>query len=91
MAYNDWNNDGKIDSTDDFFEYDMYGNLNHGYYSGRGISTFGAICATVISFVIAAGILGQTELDGILLVIAFVFLFAIIGTGIALLFDKIGL
>ena len=91
MPYTDWNNDGKIDNADDFIEYDMYGNSNHGYSSGGGISTFGAICAAVISFVISACILGATELTGGLLVIAFVFLVAVIGTVIAILFDKLGL
>lgn len=63
MALYDWNGDGKKDFKDEFIEYQVYeqsadnsyGN-NHMSRNGGGISTFGAIVATVGGLFLAAAI-----------------------------------
>ena len=58
MAFQDWNNDGKKDFTDDFMEYQIYkdstSNNNYTPLSGGGISTFGAIVASIGGLFLAA-------------------------------------
>ena len=58
MAFFDWNHDGKKDFTDDFIEYQVYKNTtnkqNYTPRSGGGISTFGAIVATIGGLLLAA-------------------------------------
>lgn len=58
MALHDWNNDGKKDFTDDFIEYQIYisSTSNKSNYTPRsnGISTFGAIVATIGGLFLAA-------------------------------------
>jgi len=60
MAFHDWNNDGKNDFADDFIEYQIYKqstNKNNYTPHGGGISTFGAIVATVGGLFLGAGII----------------------------------
>lgn len=61
MAFYDWNRDGKKDFIDDFIEYQIYkestGNNNYTPRSGGGISTFGAIVATIGGLFLVAGII----------------------------------
>ena len=60
MAFHDWDHDGKKNFTDDFFEYQIYkdstSNNNYTPHSGGGISTFGAIVATIGGLFLAAAI-----------------------------------
>lgn len=61
MALYDWNNDGKMDSADDFIEYNIYkdctNNSNYTPRRSNGISTFGAIVATIGGLFLAAFII----------------------------------
>ena len=89
MAFYDWNGDGKKDFTDDFIEYQVYKqstskNTNNDYTprSGGGISTFGAIVATVGGLFLAAAIvslLGGGEDTSVLITIV---LWIICGLGL---------
>ena len=96
MAFYDWNGDGKKDLVDDCIEYTIYKNSTenkkNNYSNGGGISTFGAICGTIITLVIAGGILMNIcpDIEGFPFIIMMVILCAIIGGGIAWLFDKVG-
>lgn len=58
MVFQDWNNDGKKDFTDDFMEYQIYkDSTNNNNYTPRrsgGISTFGAIVASIGGLFLAA-------------------------------------
>ena len=60
MAFHDWNHDGKKDFTDDFIEYQIYkqstSNSNYTPRNSGGISTFGAIVATIGGLFLAAAI-----------------------------------
>lgn len=60
MAFHDWNHDCKKDFADDFIEYQIYkqskSNSNYTPRSGGGISTFGAIVATIGGLVLATAI-----------------------------------
>ena len=58
MSLYDWNHDGKKDLTDDLIEYQIYQNSigsdrnYHAPSSNRnGMSTFGAVICTILSFV----------------------------------------
>ena len=58
MSLYDWNHDGKKDLTDDLIEYQIYQNSvgsNKNYHSlssnRNGMSTFGAVICTILSFV----------------------------------------
>lgn len=61
MAMYDWNHDGNKDFSDDYIEYQIYeDSTNKKNYSPRrsgGISTIGAIVATVGGLFIAVAIL----------------------------------
>jgi len=61
MATHDWNHDGKVDSKDDFMEYqvfsDVMGEENKYSYTPRrskGISTFGAFVSMIAGFILQA-------------------------------------
>ena len=94
MAFRDWNHDGKKDFTDDFIECQIYkhskDNSNYTPRSGSGISTFGAIVATIGGLFLAAAIvalLGGGEDTPVLITII---LWIVCGTGLSLWFDKAG-
>ena len=94
MAFYDWNNDGKKDFTDDYIEYQIYkdstSNSNYTPRSGRGISTFGAIVATVGGLFLAAAIValfGGGEDTPVLITII---LWIVCGLGLAAWFDNEG-
>ena len=65
MAFHDWNNNGKKDIADDFIEYQMYkqstSNSNYTPRSSGGISTFGAIAATIGGLFLAAARISVRE------------------------------
>lgn len=94
MAFHDWNHDGKKDFTDDFIEYQIYkqskGNSSYTPRSGGGISTFGAIIATIGGLFLAAAIvalLGGGEDTPVLITII---LWIVFGMGLSVWFDKVG-
>ena len=97
MAFYDWNGDGKKNFTDDFIEYQVYKqstskNTNNDYTprSGGGISTFGAIVATVGGLFLAAAIvalLGGGEDTPVLITIV---LWIICGSGLGAGFEYVG-
>lgn len=94
MAFYDWNHDGKKDLTDDYIEYQIYkkstSDSSHVSRGGSGISTFGAIVATVGGLFLAAGIIalfGGGENTPVLLT---VILWIICGAGLSVWFDNIG-
>lgn len=94
MAFHDWNHDGKKDFADDFIEYQIYkqskGNSSYTPRSGGGISTFGAIVATIGGLFLAAAIvalLGGGEDTPVLITII---LWIVCGTGLSVWFDKVG-
>lgn len=94
MALYDWNGDGKKDFTDDFIEYQIYkqstskkSNNNYTPRSGGGISTFGAIAATVGGLFLAAAIValfGGGENTPVFIAIV---LWIICGFGLSAWFD----
>lgn len=95
MAFYDWNHDGKKDFTDDFIEYHIYkdstSNNNYIPRSGGGISTFGAIVATIGGLFLAAAIvalLGGGEDTPVLITII---LWIVCGAGLSVWFDNVGL
>lgn len=96
MAFYDWNQDGKKDLIDDYIEYNIYKqstgkNSNNGYTpSGRGISTFGAIVATIGGLFLAATIVALFGGGENTPVIITIILWIICGTGLSVWFDKIG-
>lgn len=51
MALYDWNHDGKKDLTDDLIEYQIYQNSIGSDSNRNGMSTFGAVICTILSFV----------------------------------------
>lgn len=94
MAFFDWNHDGKKDFTDDFIEYQIYknttGKQNYTPRSGGGISTFGAIAATVGGLLLAAviiALLGGGENTPVAITII---LWIVCGAGLSVWFDNIG-
>ena len=94
MAFHDWNHDGKKDFTDDFIEYQIYkqstSNSNYTPRSGGGISTFGAIVATIGGLFLAAAIvalLGGGEDTPVLITII---LWIVCGAGLSVWFDNVG-
>lgn len=92
MAFIDWNNDGKKDIADDFIEYQIYrqSTRNSNYIPSRGISTFGAIVATIGGLFLAAAIialLGGGEDTPVFIAII---LWIICGAGLGVWFDNNG-
>lgn len=96
MAFFDWNHDGKKDFTDDYIEYQIYKNStensndNYTPSHGNGISTFGAIVATIGGLLLAAAIvalLGGGEDTPVLITII---LWIICGSGLGVWFENIG-
>lgn len=96
MAFYDWNGDGKRDSADNYIEYQIYKhstdkNINNGYSSGKnGISTIGAIMATIGGFFGACAILTLFGGGDDISVIGVIILWAICGSGLGVWFEKIG-
>lgn len=94
MAFHDWNHDGKKDFTDNFIEYQIYkqstNNSHHTPHSG-GISTFGAIVATVGGLFLGAGVIallgGGEDTPVILTIILWIICSAVLGVW----FDEKGL
>lgn len=89
MAHYDWNHDGKMDFRDDFIEYEEFmSDSNYTPKSGGGISTFGAILATVgglfLAIVILALLGGGENTPASLIII----MWWICGTGLSLWFKK---
>lgn len=96
MALYDWNGDGKRDSADNYIEYQIYKsstgkNSNNGYTSGgNGISTIGAIIATIGGFFGACAILALLGSGDDISVIVVIILWTICGTGLCAWFEKMG-
>lgn len=92
MSFYDWNNDGKKDVADDFIEYELYtqSTQDSNNSSGGGVSNFGAGAGVILTILITAYIIGSSDLEGIPLAIVFFVLCAVIGGGIAWIFNKIG-
>lgn len=94
MAFYDWNNDGKKDFADDYIEYQIYNqsasSSNYTPRSGRGISTIGAIVATIGGLFLAAAIialLGGGEDTPVLITII---LWIVCSAGLGVWFDNEG-
>ena len=94
MAFYDWNHDGKKDLMDDYIEYRIYkkstGDSSHVSRGGSGISTFGAIVATIGGLFLAAAIValfGGGEDTSVFITII---LWVICGAGLSTWFDSIG-
>lgn len=93
MAFHDWNHDGKKNFTDDFFEYQIYkdstSNNNYTPCSGGGISTFGAIVATIGGLFLAVAVvalLGGEDTPVLITII----LWIVCGAGLSVWFDNVG-
>lgn len=72
MAFHDWNHDGQKDWKDNAIEYQLLKNMrkDKSEYtprrsSGGGMSTFGAILATIAAFFITIFILSLFSKDGV--------------------------
>ena len=94
MAFRDWNHDGRKDFADDYIEDQIYkksiSNSNYTSRSGGGISTFGAIVATIGGLFLAAAIvalLGGGEDTPVLITII---LWIACSAGISVWFDNVG-
>ena len=95
MAMYDWNGNGKRnDMADNFIEYQIYkqstSNSNYTPRNGGGISTFGAIVATIGGLFLAAAIvalLGGGEDTPVLITII---LWIVCGAGLSVWFDNVG-
>ena len=94
MAFHVWNHDGKKNFTDDFIEYQINkkstSNSNYTPHTGGGISTFGAIVATIGGLFLAAAIvalLGGGEDTPVLITII---LWIVCGAGLSVWFDNVG-
>ena len=95
MSLYDWNSDGKKNVTDDFIEYQIYkqstsknSNNNYTPRSGGGISTIGAIVATVGGLFLAAAIVaifGGGEDTPVFITIV---LWIVCGSGLGVWFDR---
>lgn len=94
MAMYDWNHDGKKDFTDDLIEYQIYkqSNNSNNYTpsSGGGISTFGAIVATIGGLFLAVGIIALLGGGENTPVIFTIILWIVCGAGLSVWFDNIG-
>ena len=96
MAFYDWNSDGKRDSADNYIEYQIYKNStgknsNNSYTPSRkGISTIGAIVATIGGLFVACAILALLGGGKDTSVIVIIIMWAICGTGLCAWFDNIG-
>lgn len=96
MAFYDWNQDGKKDLMDDYIEYNIYEqvtgeNTNNGYTPrGNGISTFGAIVATIGGLFLAAAILALLGGGEDTPMVVTIILWIVCGIGLSLWFDKVG-
>lgn len=94
MALHDWNHNGKKDFTDNYIDYQIYkdstSNNNYTPRNGNGISTFGAVAATIGGLFLAAAIvalLGGGEDTSVLITII---LWIVCGAGLNVWFDSIG-
>ena len=100
MAMYDWNGNGKKDMADDFIEYNIYKECtgkheDTGYYRSShkgGISTFGAILATILGLVVQAVIyyifgVNVEDVPVVLIVILWIGFSAVIGN----IFDNHGI
>ena len=94
MAFHDWNHDGKKDFTDDFIEYQIYkqstSNSNYTPRNSGGISTFGAIVATIGGLFLAAAILALLGGGEDIPVLITIFLWIVCGAGLGVWFDNVG-
>ena len=90
----DWNQNGKKDFTDDYIEYQIYkkstSNSNYTPRSGGGISTFGAIVATIGGLFLAAAILALLGGGEDIPVLITIFLWIVCGAGLGVWFDNVG-
>jgi len=93
MAFYDWNNDGKKDFTDDIIEYQIYkhstSNSNYTPHR-RGISTFGAIVATIGGLFLGAGILALLGGGEGTPVFITIIMWLVCSTGLGMWFDNEG-
>lgn len=94
MAFYDWNHDGENDYKDEFIEYQNFNesdkDSNYIPRRGGGISTLGAIVATVGGLFLASFIVvlfGGGEDTPVLLTII---VWILCGTGLSMWFDKVG-
>ena len=94
MSFYDWDNDGDKDFVDDFIEYQIYQDCtdfnNNTSYNGGGISTIGAIIATVGGLFLSAAILALLGCGENTPVLFIIILWIICGAVLANWFDKIG-
>ena len=94
MSMYDWNHDGKKDFKDDFIEYQAYksstDNSNITPRSGGGISTFGAVVATIGGLFLAAAIVALFGGEKDTPVIITVILWIVCGAGLSVWFDNVG-
>ena len=94
MAFYDWNHNGENDLVDDFMEYQIYkDSTNSNNYTprgGSGISTFGAVVATIGGLFLGAGIiafLGGGEDTPVILTII---MWIICSAGLGVWFESTG-
>lgn len=96
MTNYDWNKNEQMPRFGDFAEYQAVvhsvRNTNRGREKSneKGISALGSVIATVLAVVIAAMILIPFEMEGMLLFIAFILAFSLVGERIACFFDEKG-
>lgn len=94
MPFYDWNHDGKKDLKDDFIEYQIYkkstNNNKHTSHTGGGISTFGAIVATIGGLFLAAVIVALFGGGENTPVIITIILWIICGSVLSVWFDNVG-
>lgn len=99
MAMYDWNHDGKKDSTDNFIEYQIYGDAtgqedkpSYTPRSGNGMSTFGAIVSVIAGLFLQAALYTMLGIDvDDVPVLVIIILWAVFSTLAALAVEKMGL